>query len=292
VGALLGLSFGLGLLLVVWTLTGSGPPAAPQAARESLAQRTRRRADDALAAAGVARLGLAGLAGCCLAAGSLAFVVAAGVSRSSVLAVTFGAMATYAPVAVVRSRRHRRQEALRAAWPDVVDDLTSGVRAGLALPEALIQLGRRGPVELRPAFEQFALDYRAGGRFGESLDRLKASLADPVGDRVVETLRMAREVGGNDLGRLLRTLSQFLREDARTRGELEARQAWTVNGARLAVGAPWVLLALLATRPQAVAAYDSGAGLAVLGCGAVACVLAYRMMMRIGRLPTEERVLR
>jgi tight adherence protein B len=80
------------------------------------------------------------------------------------------------------------------------------------------------------------------GRFGESLDRLKERLADPVGDRVVEGLRVAREVGGGELGRLLRNLSGYLREDVRTRGELESRQAWTVNGARLAVAAPWLVL--------------------------------------------------
>ena len=42
---------------------------------------------------------------------------------------------------------------------------------------------------------------------------------------------MARQVGGSELGRLLRTLSAFLRADARTRGEIEARQSWTVNAA-------------------------------------------------------------
>jgi tight adherence protein B len=291
-GALLGLCLGLGLLLVAWTLTDPERRSRGGAARDSALRRAHSRATDVLAEAGLSRLGLGRLAGACLATGLLALVVVAGVSRSLVLACAFGAMAGYAPVALVRGRRRRRQEVLRAAWPDVVDDLTSAVRAGLALPEALVQLARRGPAELRPAFEQFAVDYRAGGRFSHSLDVLKATLADPVGDRVVETLRMAREVGGNDLGRLLRTLSQFLREDARTRGELEARQAWTVNGARLAVAAPWVLLAMLATRPQAVAAYDSAAGLVVLGCGGLACVVAYRLMMRIGRLPAEQRVLR
>ena len=67
---------------------------------------------------------------------------------------------------------------------------------------------------------------------------LKAQLADPVGDRVVEGLRVAREVGGGELGRLLRNLSGYLRDEARTRSEMESRQAWTVNGARLAVAAP------------------------------------------------------
>ena len=121
---------------------------------------------------------------------------------------------------------------------------------------------------------------------------LEAALADPVGDRIVESLRMAREVGGNDLGRLLRTLSAFLREDARTRAELETRQGWTVNAARLAVAAPWIVLALLSLRPEAVRAYNTGAGLVVLALGGGLCLVAYRVMIRIGRLPEEERVLR
>ncbi|MEK8228443.1 hypothetical protein NKG05_24035 [Oerskovia sp. M15] len=44
------------------------------------------------------------------------------------------------------------------------------------------------------------------------------------------------------------------REDA---GELEARQSWTVNGARVAVAGPWVVLALLATRLETAQAYNS-----------------------------------
>ncbi|MEO8329572.1 MAG: type II secretion system F family protein, partial [Candidatus Nanopelagicales bacterium] len=173
-----------------------------------------------------------------------------------------------------------------------IDHLASAVRAGLSLPEALAQIGDAGPAPLRSPFRQFAEDYRVSGKFAESLDRLKYSLADPVGDRVVESLRLARDVGGQDLGRLLRTLSSFLRDDARTRGELESRQSWTINAARLAVAAPWVLLLLLSLRPEAVAAYDSAAGVVVLGFGAAISFVAYRIMMRIGRLPVEERVLR
>ena len=170
--------------------------------------------------------------------------------------------------------------------------LASGVRAGLSLPEALSQLGARGPEQLRSAFRRFGEDYRATGRFGDSLDRLKGYLADPVGDRVVEALRMAREVGGTDLGRLLRTLSSFLREDARTRSELETRQGWTVNAARLALAAPWVLLLLLSTQPDAVQAYNTPAGTVVLLVGGGVSFAAYRAMLRIARLPTERRVLR
>jgi tight adherence protein B len=205
--------------------------------------------------------------------------------------VAFAGIAGYAPLAVVSGRARRRRRLLAEVWPDVVDHLSSGVRAGLSLPEALAQVGERGPIELRKPFAAFGRDYLATGRFGECLDRLKDRLADPVADRIVEALRIAREVGGGDLGRVLRTLSRFLRDDARTRGELEARQAWVVNGARLAVGAPWAVLLLLSTQPDVIARYGSPAGVVVLAVGGAVCLVAYRVMVALGRIPAERRVL-
>jgi len=85
------------------------------------------------------------------------------------------------------------------------------------------------------------------------------------------------------LGRLLRTLSAFLRDDARTRAELETRQGWVVNAARLAVAAPWLLLGLLSLRTESVRAYNAPGGWVVLAVGATACLVAYRLMLRLGR---------
>jgi tight adherence protein B len=177
-------------------------------------------------------------------------------------------------------------------WPDVVDHLRSAIRAGLSLPEALIQLGDKGPEELRHVFRDFGSDYRSGGQFDASLNRLKERLADPVADRIIEALRLTREVGGSDLGKLLGTLAEFLRESARTRSELEARQSWTVNAARLAVAAPWIVMLLLVSRPEAVAAYNTPMGAAVLLGGLVVSLVCYSVMLKIGALPEEERVLR
>ena len=285
-GALAGLLLGVGLLLVWQWVTVPARPA--QRRRSRWADRTY----DLLAQAGAEAVAPAGLLTTAVALGLVVLAVMYAVSQSWTVSLAFAVVTSRAPFALVRHRARLRRNQRRDLWPDVVDNLASGVRAGLSLPEALTQVGVRGPRELRSPFLRFGEDYRATGRFGESLDRLKASLADPVGDRVVESLRMAREVGGSDLGRLLRTLSAFLREDARTRAELETRQGWTVNAARLAVAAPWIVLALLALRPEAVAAYDSGAGLVVLATGGITCVVAYRLMVRLGRLPEEVRVLR
>jgi tight adherence protein B len=157
------------------------------------------------------------------------FLFAAAISRAFTIAFAFATFAALGPVSLVRYRQRKRRSELRDLWPEAVDNLASAVRAGLSLPEALTQLGMRGPEELRRPFQRFGEDYRATGRFAVCLDRLKAALADPTGDRIVESLRLARDVGGTDLGRLLRTLSAFLREDARTRAELETRQGWSVN---------------------------------------------------------------
>jgi tight adherence protein B len=282
-GPLLGLAFGIGAVLV-WLGWSTPPPVrrgrGPSRTAELLAQ---------AGIEGVSPKQLYAMSGVLGLTGGVATYV---VSHAWVVAAAFAVIAALAPRAVVNVRRRRRQSETRELWPEVVDNLASAVRAGMALPEALAELGVRGPETLRTPFLRFADDYRATGRFDDCLDRLKDRLADPVGDSVAESLRVARAVGGGELGRLLRTLSAFLRENARTRGELESRQSWTVNAARLAVAAPWILLGLLGLRPEAVAAYDSPAGFVVLAGGGAVSVLAYRVMLRIARLPEERRVLR
>lgn len=286
-GALLGLVLGVGLLLMWQSLSGGDDrarPGRPSARRTSLR--------DTLAQAGVESLSPASLIVSSVVAGVVVLGATLVVSGSVAISGAFGVLAAYTPLALVRFRAGRRRDELRELWPDVVDHLASAVRAGLSLPEALAQLATRGPEPLRRPFARFGEDYRVTGRFDDCLDRLKAHLADPVGDRIIESVRVARQVGGSELGRLLRTLSTFLRSDARTRGEIEARQSWTVNAARLAIASPWLVLGFLSLRPESVARYDSRAGFLVLAFGAAVCVVCYRLMLRIGRLPPEERVLR
>lgn len=285
-GALLGMTFGIGVLMVWqgWR--------APDKTRPSTRRSVQGRLDELIAEAGLEAVAPRQLMVSSAGLGAVTGMVFLGVSHTWPIALAFAAFGAYAPVALVRMRARARRRELRDLWPDAVDNLASAVRAGLALPEALTQLGVRGPEPLRRAFQRFGDDYRATGRFTECLDALKSRLADPTGDRIVESLRIARDVGGSDLGRLLRTLSSFLRDDARTRSELESRQSWVVNAARLAVAAPWVLLALLSLRSVSVQAFNAPAGWLVLAGGAGLCVVAYRLMMRLGRLPAEERVLR
>jgi tight adherence protein B len=284
-GAAVGLTFGVGLLLIWRVFTAPATAAPPR--KRAPASRLRR----LLHEAGVSGVSPVGLLTVAAMSGLVAGAVVLAISRTPPVAVAFALIGGYGPIALVRGRAWSRRRELAEVWPEAVDNLASAIRAGLSLPEALTQLGERGPEPLRAAFAAFGRDYLATGRFGDCLDRLKDDLADPVGDRVVEALRIAREVGGGDLGRMLRALSRFLRDDARTRSELESRQAWVVNGARLAAGSPWAVLLALSLQHEVIGRYRSAAGVVVLAVGGAACVLAYRLMVRLGRLPPESRVL-
>lgn len=274
--ALLGVLLGAGVLLVASVRLWPRGDRMPR--QSALAARWR----EQLSHAGLERVTPGTLVAVSVVLGAAAASSALAVVGALPIALAAGAAVLLLPSALVSSRARRRRRASRTAWPDLVDHLVSGVRAGVSLPDALAALPGA-------AFAEFGDSYRASGNLSGALDALKARLADPVADRVIETLRVAREVGGGELAPILRALGSALREEAAMRSELEARQGWVVNAARLGVAAPWVVLALLAARPEAVASYSTPAGAVVIGGGLVVSVVAYRIMIRIGRLPEERR---
>lgn len=188
----------------------------------------------------------------------------------------------------LRARMEKRRQLFASAWPDITDSLLTAVRAGVSLPEAVVQLAVVGPEVTRPYFQSFAADYRTSGRFEDALTQLQLRLFDPTADRVIEILRLSRAVGGSEMGNILRDLSTLMRENLRISGEIQARQSWIVNAARLAVAAPWIVLLLISTRTDAGRAYSTATGMMVLACGGIACTFAYWMMQRLGRINLEE----
>lgn len=280
----LGIVLGMGNFLIWWSFWPTSHPAPVKKGVDRITHLIHR--------AGVEGMNAAQLLLCCVFSAALAFLLLFVFTGSAPIALCVASFGGWLPISLLRARARRRAKMLRELWPDVVDNLRSAVRAGLSISEALAQLGERGPAELRKFFADFAADYRVEGQFEQALQRLKTRLADPVADRIIEALKVAREVGGTDLGRLLQTLSAFLRESMRVRSELEAKQSWLVNAAKLAVIAPWLMLLVLASQPRTILAYNSVAGWFVLSLGLAVSFFCYRVMMRIGALPEELRVLK
>jgi len=280
----LGLLLGLGLVLIIspfaWPAAGlvhTRSVPASGVLRQRLAQA-------GLHSVSLTALGVVSVVGS-LASAALSFAIV----PVGVISLIAGVAALVLPVAMVQWRARSRRRAARVLWPDIVDHLVSAVRSGLALPDSVVTLAHTGPAPTREAFAGFEQDYRATGNFGISVDALKDRLADPVADRILETLRMSREVGGSELTTVLRNLASYLRQEAAIRKEVEARQSWVLNAARLGVAAPWIILVLLATRPEAAAAYNTAGGVLLIVGGLMVTAIAYRLMLALGRFPEERR---
>jgi tight adherence protein B len=279
---LLALLLGVGVFLVFDGWTRARPP-----------HRRERRARFAawLAAGGLVHVRPVQFVVASVGAGLLGGAVTLVVVGSTGVAFVATLATAAAPFTYYRARGRARRAQRRRAWPDAIELLAGAVRAGDTLPAALAVVADRGPVVLRPEFRGLVSDHRVTGDLVGALERMGADVADPVADRVVETLVLAHRVGGRELGRVLRTLSAFVREDVAARREIESRQSWTVVAARVAAAAPWLVLVLVASRPQGARAFDSTTGIVVLLAGAAVTVVGYRLMLRIGRLPEEPRIL-
>ncbi|MDP3208778.1 MAG: type II secretion system F family protein [Rhodoglobus sp.] len=283
IAMLLGLTLGAGVTLVLSVRMW------PRRNVERRSNRVLAMAQERIVQAGLERVNLGLVVGVAsalaVAAGATTFAITRVLAFAVAAAVVGAALV---PMAIVGRARSRRRAA-RVVWPDVVDQLVSAVRSGRSLAEAVVTLSNIGPEVTRAAFVGFESTYRSTGNFGLSLDELKVHLADPVADRIIETLRMSREVGGSELTTVLRNLGSYLREESAIRSEVEARQSWLLNAARLGVAAPWVVLALLATRPEAASAYNTAAGAILIVGGLAISAIAYRLMIALGRLPEGRR---
>lgn len=280
---LLGAALGVGLLLMLSPLL-----------RPIRHDRVRRSAPDGrigdrLARAGAARVSAPAFVTVSVLVGVAAGAVTAAITALPVLAIlAFGAGAV-TPWTVAGWRARARVKGLRQLWPEVVDHILAAIRAGQPLPDAVAELRLSGPAPFRAGFELFFRRWQQSGTVGPALDAVKEHFADPTADRLVEILRMAREVGGTELPVVLRDLASAMRQDLSLRGEAEARQSWVTGAGKLGIAAPWVVLGMLASREETARAYNTPTGLLViLGALGVSAV-AYRIMLAVGRLPEEQR---
>ena len=280
----LGCLLGLGLVLLFSPVLWPGnSPAKRRGSAPSSRLRTR------LAQAGMRSASVPAFVAVSVVVAALCGAIAFALVPVAALGIAAACVGLFLPLVVVNWRAAARRRANRVVWPDIVDHLVSAVRSGLALPDSVVALAHTGPAFTTGAFFEFEAQYRRTGNFALCLDELKASLADPVADRILETLRMSREVGGSELTTVLRNLAAYLRQDAAIRAEVEARQSWVMNAAKLGVAAPWIILLLLASRPEVAAAYNTSAGVGVIVGGLIVSIVAYRIMLGIGRMPEERR---
>jgi tight adherence protein B len=201
-----------------------------------------------------------------------------------------GAAAATLPVAAWRRRRATVARSAREAWPRLVEELrVLTAAAGRPIPQALLEVGLRGPDPLRPAFRAAQREWALSTDFERTVAVLKDRLGDATADETCETLLVAHRIGG-DVDEHLRRLAEDRRRDLRDRREAEAKQA----GARLARAFVILVPAGMAMAGLNVgdgrAAFRTAWGQAVVVAGIALVGACWWWSSRILRLPEPDRV--
>jgi tight adherence protein B len=205
------------------------------------------------------------------------------------LAVIAGGVVPLLGFAYLKRLVSARATRLRRAWPGVIDHLRAGVRSGHDVAGAISALPHSLPSDISDPVRSFEKDIALGLGTDDALAEWGRRLADPVGDRIVEVLRMAHEVGGVNLPTVLVELQRSVRADIAVREDAYAKQSWIRSASVLAVSAPWVVLLLIGSREATISAYQTAEGAGILLLGAVVSAVAFFMMKKIGSLPTPHR---
>ncbi len=223
------------------------------------------------------------------------FIVGAGLAYAlfggAVAPLVAGTFAASFPIASARARRAQRRAAAREAWARMIEELRLLVTSvGRSVPQALFDVGRRGPEQMRPAFAAAHREWLISTDFERTLAVLKMRLADATADAVCETLLIAHEMGGSDIDRRLNALVEDRIQDLQGRKDAAAKQA----GARFARAFVIVVPAGMALVGLSIgdgrSAYASSMGQAAVVAGMVMIGLCWLWAGRLMRLPEEERV--
>lgn len=190
----------------------------------------------------------------------------------------------------LNARAKSRREILAALWPEILDSLISALSSGSTITESILAQAEDCPVKLRPHFEAFKDDIDSGIEVSKSLERLKSRLGHAHADRLIELLSLVDEIGGNGLIDSLRSQVKLVRQEVAFHGEMSSKLGWITGTAKFAVGAPWLLVAMLSSRPENAAAYASAEGSTILLLGLGVSMFAFRLVHVFGVLPTSPRV--
>lgn len=196
-----------------------------------------------------------------------------------------------APIASYRLRREVRRQRSQEAWPRMIEEIRIRTGSlGRSVPQALFEVGARGPTELRGAFEIAHREWLLTTDFEQTLQVLKQQLADPTADVTCETLLVAHQLGGGDLGRRLTALAEDRVQDVQGRKDARAKQAGARLARRFVVVVPvgMAIVGMQVGEGRAAYATPTGQLVVMIALGLIAACWIWAG--QIMRLPEPERV--
>lgn len=224
------------------------------------------------------------------AAGVLTFLVVWALTGLPVVSLVPAIVVATFPQAYYSRRKARLSSDLLEAWPDGLRDLDSSVRAGASLLSALEALGRFGPSPLRQAFASFGMYARSLG-VEAALEMVRADLADPTSDRVIEVLLLAHERGGSAVPAILHDLAEATNRDVWATEQIRTEALEQKINSRVVFALPWLVLVAMTARSGPFREfYSSSSGVLVVALGGLMSLTGLAIAIKVGSNPEEPRV--
>lgn len=190
----------------------------------------------------------------------------------------------FAPRIYVSSAKGKRLRAFNDQLADTIGLLSSALRSGYSLLQAMELVAREGPSPVNGEFERVVREVGLGLSPEEALQNLVGRMQSDDLELMVTAINVQREVGGN-LAEVLDTIANTIRERVKLKGEirvLTAQQQYSgyIVGL-LPVALSLLLFVINPTYMGSVFTKTHWCGLTMFGCSGVMIVVGFILIQRI-----------
>ena len=173
--------------------------------------------------------------------GCIGFMVFGGSIIATLLA---GGVGFVLPRTILNLLRKRRLEKLESQLVGCIQTISSGVRAGLNLVQAMEMVSRDGPPPIRQEFRHMLREYEYGVPLDEAMDKAAGRIGSGDFTLLFTALETHRQRGG-DLGTTLDRITDSIREIQRLENRVDALTAQGRATARWLGAMPCVVMGIL-----------------------------------------------
>ena len=174
-------------------------------------------------------------------------------------------------------------------WASDLEMLGSAINAGLPIHDSIELVSKRGSSSWSWTFSLVHQKYESAGNLSVALSYAKTQVGDRRFDLLAEMLSANQQLGGAGIVDWISQSAVLCRRAATSIEESASRLRSVLGVARLGVLSPWIMCALLASRPENLASYLSGQGLLILAIGALLSGLAWVIALKIAKMPPATR---
>ena len=176
----------------------------------------------------------------------------------------------------------RRQNQFTARFPEGLDIIVRGLRAGLPISESIVNARSEVPEPVRTVYGQIADGVNLGQNLEEAIADAAKVLDTPELKFFAVSLSVQRETGGN-LAETLANLAEILRRRRQMKLKVKAMSSEARASAYILGSLPFIMFGLIAfvNTSYAMELFTDPRGMAMVGVGVLMMVVGIGIMIKM-----------